>query len=95
MPELPDVECFRRVAFVTDSGELRYRDMRELHGIWLPRDASDVASITGGLGPDAVGASVGELEGRLGERRTAPSCGRSLRREAVAGRSTVWCPSCQ
>jgi formamidopyrimidine-DNA glycosylase len=43
-----------RVVFVLDRGELRYRNMRKLGGLWLAHDPGEVTTILGGLGPDAL-----------------------------------------
>jgi formamidopyrimidine-DNA glycosylase len=43
-----------RVIFVLDRGEIRYRNMRKLGGLWLARDAADVEALLGQLGPDAA-----------------------------------------
>lgn len=43
-----------RVIFVLDRGEIRYRNMRKLGGLWLARDAAEVDALLGGLGPDAL-----------------------------------------
>lgn len=43
-----------RVTFVLTDGELRYRDMRKLRGIWLAADRGTAGELLGGLGPDAL-----------------------------------------
>lgn len=43
-----------RVVFVTDRGELRYRNMRKLGGLWLAHGPDEVAAVLGPLGPDAL-----------------------------------------
>lgn len=43
-----------RVAILTERGELRYRDMRKLQGLRLPRDDGEVDDVLAGLGPDAT-----------------------------------------
>jgi formamidopyrimidine-DNA glycosylase len=43
-----------RVIFVLDRGEIRYRNLRKLGGLWLARDGSDVDALLGRLGPDAA-----------------------------------------
>ena len=43
-----------RVIFVVDRGELRYRNMRKLGGLWLALGFEDVDPILAGLGPDAL-----------------------------------------
>lgn len=164
-----------RVIFVTDDGELRYRDMRKLQGLRLARDGGEVARALAELGPDAATVSRGELDALLDRRSkavkavltdqstlaglgnlladeilwqarihprhpsrdlgrrdrdalhrsahqvlrsavpsgrvppepswltgvrdhpeaTCPRCGTRLERSRTAGRSTVWCPTCQ
>jgi formamidopyrimidine-DNA glycosylase len=44
-----------RVVFELDRGELRYRNMRKLGGVWLAHDRGEVDHVLGGLGPDALG----------------------------------------
>ncbi len=164
-----------RVIIHFRDGQMRYRNMRKLGGVWLARGEAEVAEATGALGPDAgrvdrerfeellsgrrgglkatlmnqrLIAGVGnELSdeilwrARLNPRRpvsrlrptdrdrlhramrrmiresirhahiprkrgwltsqrsrrdaTCPRCGRSLRRETIAGRTAYWCPRCQ
>lgn len=43
-----------RVVFVTDGGELRYRNMRKFGGLWLAHDREESATMMGTLGPDAL-----------------------------------------
>jgi formamidopyrimidine-DNA glycosylase len=43
-----------RVIFALDRGELRYRNMRKLGGLWLAHDAEEVETILAPLGPDAL-----------------------------------------
>jgi formamidopyrimidine-DNA glycosylase len=53
-----------RVIFELDRGELRYRNMRKLGGLWLAHGPEDVERILSGLGPDALGLdrrAFGEL----------------------------------
>jgi formamidopyrimidine-DNA glycosylase len=38
-----------------EGGELRYRNMRKLGGVWLAHDPSEAAAVLGPLGPDALG----------------------------------------
>ena len=51
--------------------ELRYRDVRKLGGLWIARDAAELADIIGVQGPDASVASFAELAERLADRRGA------------------------
>ncbi|HEX6513160.1 MAG TPA: DNA-formamidopyrimidine glycosylase family protein [Chloroflexota bacterium] len=57
-----------RVIFVLDKGELRYRDMRKLRGLWLARGVEDEQRIMGRQGPDATQVNAAELRQRLGAR---------------------------
>ena len=50
-------------------GELRYRNMRKLGGIWLAHDGAEVASVIGPLGPDALGLARRDFLERLSARR--------------------------
>lgn len=50
-------------------GELRYRNMRKLGGIWLAHGPAGVAAILGSLGPDALELSTSQIARMLGERR--------------------------
>jgi formamidopyrimidine-DNA glycosylase len=58
-----------RVIIGLDDGELRYRNMRKLGGVWLARGPDEVDSILGGLGPDALGLGRKEFLELLGGRR--------------------------
>jgi formamidopyrimidine-DNA glycosylase len=58
-----------RVIFVLDRGELRYRNMRKLGGLWLAHDAQEVERTLSGLGPDALGLDRGGFERLLDRRR--------------------------
>jgi formamidopyrimidine-DNA glycosylase len=59
-----------RVVLRLEGGELRYRNMRKLGGVWLSRDESDTERILGRLGPDALDLDrdglAKVLEGRRG-----------------------------
>jgi formamidopyrimidine-DNA glycosylase len=44
-----------RVIFELDRGELRYRNMRKLGGLWLAHDEDEARRVMGFLGPDALG----------------------------------------
>jgi len=52
-----------------EGGELRYRNMRKLGGVWLAHGRGEVEAILGGLGPDALGLGRREFETRLARRR--------------------------
>jgi formamidopyrimidine-DNA glycosylase len=51
--------------------EARYRDVRKLGGLWIARDAAELADIVGVQGPDAAAVSLAELETHLAGRRGA------------------------
>jgi formamidopyrimidine-DNA glycosylase len=52
---------FDRLTFITDRGQLAFRDQRKLKGIWLARSKSDVEELIGPQGPDALGLSEDQL----------------------------------
>lgn len=58
-----------RLILALRGGELRYRNMRMLGGIWLARDRRHVERITGPLGPDAAGLSRHQLDAILAPAR--------------------------
>jgi formamidopyrimidine-DNA glycosylase len=58
-----------RVIFELDRGELRYRNMRKLGGVWLAHDAEDLERILSGLGPDALALDRRTFDDVLGRRR--------------------------
>jgi formamidopyrimidine-DNA glycosylase len=58
-----------RVVFRLEGGELRYRNMRKLGGIWLARSEHEVERVTGALGPDALEVGREDLEQLLERRR--------------------------
>jgi formamidopyrimidine-DNA glycosylase len=58
-----------RVIFVLDRGELRYRNMRKLGGLWLAHGHEDVDRILSGLGPDALSLDRPAFERLLDRRR--------------------------
>ncbi|HEX2068642.1 MAG TPA: DNA-formamidopyrimidine glycosylase family protein [Actinomycetota bacterium] len=59
----------RLIIEFVEGGELRYRNMRKLGGVWIVHDDDEQAGLLQALGPDAL--SVGRLEflARLGRRR--------------------------
>jgi formamidopyrimidine-DNA glycosylase len=59
---------FDHVVFRMDGGELRYNDMRKLHGLRLPRDEKALERILGHLGPDAFTISKPSFVQRLARR---------------------------
>jgi formamidopyrimidine-DNA glycosylase len=58
-----------RLVVVTGAGEMRYRNMRMLGGVWLARDDRELDEIVGSLGPDAAGLDHEELKRLLEGRR--------------------------
>jgi formamidopyrimidine-DNA glycosylase len=58
-----------RVIFGTDGGEIRYRNMRKLGGVWLAHDRQEVDRILGSLGPDALELPLATFRERLAPRR--------------------------
>lgn len=52
-----------------DRGELRYKNMRKLGGVWLARDPEEVRALIGGLGPDALTLERERFLELLGTRR--------------------------
>lgn len=58
-----------RVIFVLSDGELRYRNMRKLGGVWLALDRDDVERLLVHLGPDALALRRSEFLELLARRR--------------------------
>jgi formamidopyrimidine-DNA glycosylase len=58
-----------RVILVLDQGELRYRNMRKLGGVWLASGPSEVDELLGRLGPDALSVGREEFLELMGGRR--------------------------
>jgi formamidopyrimidine-DNA glycosylase len=58
-----------RVTFVLGDGELRFRDMRKLRGIWLAPDRAAADRLLAGVGPDALTVSRTEFGELVGARR--------------------------
>jgi formamidopyrimidine-DNA glycosylase len=56
------------VAFA-EGGELRYRNMRKLGGVWLAHDQGELDGLIGSLGPDALAVQSAEFAQRLDRRR--------------------------
>jgi len=54
-----------RIIFRTEHGELRYRDLRKLHGVRLVPDDTSLERLLGHLGPDALNVSAAEFRERL------------------------------
>lgn len=58
-----------RLVLEFDDGDLHYRNMRRLGGIWLARDERELARIEGRLGPDWLDISRSDLDELLAKRR--------------------------
>jgi formamidopyrimidine-DNA glycosylase len=54
-----------RLILRLDEGELRYRNMRMLGGVWLARDEAEVGRLIGPLGPDAAQIDRDQLDALL------------------------------
>jgi formamidopyrimidine-DNA glycosylase len=52
-----------------EGGELRYRNMRKLGGVWLAHDEEEIAGLLGALGPDALAVEGRVFAERLARRR--------------------------
>lgn len=59
----------RLILSFAEGGELRYRNMRKLGGVWLAHDDQELEGILGRLGPDALSVGRAEFLARLGRRR--------------------------
>jgi formamidopyrimidine-DNA glycosylase len=73
-----------RVIFVTDRGELRYRNMRKFGGLWLAHDRTEAARILAVLGPDALDATPATFRLAL-DRRTGQVKPALMDQTVVAG----------
>jgi formamidopyrimidine-DNA glycosylase len=58
-----------RIVFELSGGELRYRNMRRLGGLWLARSEGQREELLGSLGPDALEVDSEEFAERIGGRR--------------------------
>ena len=58
-----------RVIFETDRGELRYRNMRKLGGLWLAHGPDEVDRLLAAVGPDALAVDPRALRAALDRRR--------------------------
>jgi formamidopyrimidine-DNA glycosylase len=58
-----------RVIFELDRGELRYRNMRKLGGLWMAHDDREAQLVMGELGPDALDVDLRRFRSLLGRRR--------------------------
>jgi formamidopyrimidine-DNA glycosylase len=59
----------RLVLGFDEGGELRYRNMRKLGGVWLAHDRPETESVIGALGPDALVTGRRQFAELLGRRR--------------------------
>ena len=59
----------RVIVELAGGGEVRYRNMRKLGGVWLAHDEAEARAITGGLGPDALGVDRRLFRSLLAPRR--------------------------
>jgi formamidopyrimidine-DNA glycosylase len=64
MPERP----YDRIVFAFGRGELRYEDLRKLHGVRVAHDEKAIERVLGELGPDALSVRRGEFDRRLAGR---------------------------
>jgi formamidopyrimidine-DNA glycosylase len=58
-----------RLIVETDRGELRYRNMRKLGGVWLAHDRGEAGRLLAPLGPDALDVPARDLRAALARRR--------------------------
>jgi formamidopyrimidine-DNA glycosylase len=83
-----------RLILVLDGGELRYRNMRMLGGVWLLGPGEELEEVAGPLGPDAAAvgreeldaildASRGELKALLMNQRRIAGIGNELSDEVL------------
>jgi len=61
---------YDRVVFITDHGELRYRDQRKLQGVYLAKDARAIGDIVGQIGPDALDITETDFRAHLQPKRS-------------------------
>jgi formamidopyrimidine-DNA glycosylase len=59
----------RLILEFAEGGELRYRNMRKLGGVWLAHDRREVEAVLGPLGPDALGLDRRGVLTLLSKRR--------------------------
>ena len=71
MGDANEAQRYDRVVFSTDAGQLRYRDLRKLRGIYVATTAAEVDAIIGPLGVDALGISAEQLHHCLRPGRTS------------------------
>ena len=58
-----------RLVLELDDGDLHYRNMRRLGGIWLAKSDRELAQIKGALGPDWLDVARPDFDDRLAKRR--------------------------
>lgn len=58
-----------RMTLELDDGDLVFRDMRKLGGVWIARDAGELDQTLARVGPDAVKVSKKEFLERVSRRR--------------------------
>jgi formamidopyrimidine-DNA glycosylase len=58
-----------RIVFELSGGELRYRNMRRLGGIWLARSETEREDLLGSLGPDVLELDADDFAERIARRR--------------------------
>jgi formamidopyrimidine-DNA glycosylase len=59
----------RLILSFAEGGELRYRNMRKLGGVWLAHDQDEVDALLSSLGPDALAIDTAGFAQRLAVRR--------------------------
>ncbi len=65
----PERHRHDRMILVLEDGELRYRNMRRLGGVWLAGDDEELGSLLADLGPDALDVDEEGFLTRLRPRR--------------------------
>ena len=75
---------YDRLVFTVDGGELRYRDLRKLRGLWLLPVGGAINDISGPQGPDALGLPLESLR-QVFEGRRAIKVLLLLDQSAIAG----------
>lgn len=105
MPELPDIEGYRRYLARHAQGRRIVRvEALDPEIIRNRRAQEEFASVTAPLGPDAATLDrvrrdrlYGALADRVRDDRNGlcPRCGSRLRHDTIAGRTACWCPHCQ
>lgn len=73
-----------RLVLALDDGELRYRDMRKLRGVWLALHEAETEELIEHLGPDALDVSRKQFHELLARRRGAVKAA-LMDQELIAG----------